>query len=151
MDHFEKQFSAFLSDFGTGKTMVLSTSLQDKVTSRMMSIVQMNGLFYFQTDRTSRKYDQLIGNKQVALCIENIQIEGICNVLGHPLDDHAFCTLYKEHFSSAFEKYSALSNEILFAVTPSYIERWVYKDGIPFVEMFDMETKVYHLHEYKGI
>lgn len=131
--------------------MVLSTSLQDKVTSRMMSIVQMNGLFYFQTDRTSRKYDQLIGNKQVALCIENIQIEGICNVLGHPLENHAFCTLYKEHFSSAFEKYSALSNEILFAVTPSYIERWVYKDGIPFVEMFDMETKVYHLHEYKGI
>lgn len=145
MNNFENQYSAFLNEFGKGKTMVLSTSLNAKVTSRMMSVVQQNGVFYFQTDRHFRKYDQLIKNENVALCIDNIQIEGIAKELGHPLENANFCSFYKECFSSSFERYSSLSNEVLFAVTPLHVERWLYKEGVPFLETFDISNKEYYI------
>ena len=130
--------------------MVLSSSEKDKVTSRMMSIVQYNGMFYFQTDKSFRKYHQLISNPQVALCIDNIQIEGICEEIGHPTDCSPFCNIYQECFSSSFKKYSSLKNERLFVVKPTYIECWLYKDGIPFIETFDIENHIYNLSQYEG-
>lgn len=44
MDTFEEKYSAFLLEFGKGRKMVLSTAEKDRVTSRMMSIVQIDGL-----------------------------------------------------------------------------------------------------------
>ena len=151
MNNFGNQYSAFLNEFGKGKTMVLSTSLNDKVTSRMMSVIQQTGVFYFQTDRQFRKYDHLIKNENVALCTDNIQIEGIAKELGHPLENAAFCSLYKERFASSFERYSSLSNEVLFSVTPLHVERWLYKEGIPFIETFDIANKEYDIYEYKSL
>ena len=149
MNNFGNQYSAFLNEFGKGKTMVLSTSLNDKVTSRMMSVIQQTGVFYFQTDRQFRKYDQLINNENVALCTDNIQIEGIAKELGHPLENAVFCSLYKECFAGSFEKYSSLSNEVLFSVTPLRVERWIYKEGVPFIETFDIVNKEYCICEYE--
>lgn len=42
---FKNTYENFLEAFGQGKTMVLSTAFKDKVTSRMMSIVLINGKF----------------------------------------------------------------------------------------------------------
>lgn len=145
---FSDMYNAFLEEFGKGRQMVLSTSLQDHVTSRMMSIVQREGIFYFQTDREMRKYAQLSGNPQVALCIENIQIEGLCRQIGNPTEDRDFCILYEECFPGSFHRYSALEKECLFAVTPSRIERWLYLDGKPFLEEMDVERQIYVRREY---
>ena len=71
---FQEKLESFYSDFGTGKTMVLSTSADGIVSSRMMSVVLIDGKFFFQTDKELRKYSQLKNNKNVALCIDNIQI-----------------------------------------------------------------------------
>lgn len=150
MNIFIDRYHDFLREFGSGKTMVLSSSEKDKVTSRMMSIVQWDGVFYFQTDKTFRKYHQLRNNPQVALCIDNIQIEGICEEIGHPMECSSFCNLYQECFSSSFKRYSSLKNERLFAVRPTYIERWLYKEGIPFMETFDMDAQIYNLSQYEG-
>lgn len=147
---FRKKYESFLVEFTRGKTMVLSSSLNDKVSSRMMSIVCIDGVFYFQTDKTFRKYNQLIQNPQVALCTENIQIEGICTEIGHPLEDCIFCNIYKECFGNSFIKYSSLNNERLFAVTPTYVERWLYIEAVPFIEIFDVEKQEYSLYEYAG-
>ena len=106
----------FWSEFGTAKKMVLSTSQKDHVTSRMVSIIQYEGLLYFQTDCTFRKYEQLIENHHIALCIDNIQIEGICKEIGHPLDLTIFSDLYQKHFPNSFKRYTALKNERLFQV-----------------------------------
>lgn len=57
--------------------MVLSTSLNDVVTSRMMSVVLINKKIYFQTDRTFRKYRQLKENPRVSLCVDNMQIDRV--------------------------------------------------------------------------
>ena len=147
---FDNKLNDFFKEFGVGKAMVLSSSQNDKVTSRMMSIVQDNGLFYFQTDKTFKKYGQLMDNPNVALCISNIQIEGVCEEIGHPMKDANFCNLYQEYFSSSFKKYSALENERLFVIRPTYIKRWIYIDGVPNIETWDIEKEDYKLVEYVG-
>ena len=48
MSVFKEKFEAFLVEFNKGKTMVLSSSENNKVTSRMMSIVCIDGLFFFE-------------------------------------------------------------------------------------------------------
>lgn len=151
MNLFNEKFNEFLSEFNKGRTMVLSSSENNKVTSRMMSIVCINGLFYFQTDRTFRKYHQLIGNPQVALCTENIQIEGVCKEIGHPIANNSFCSIYKECFVSSFNRYSSLKNERLFVVKPTYVEQWIYMDNVPYIEIFDIENQKYELTKYESI
>ena len=131
--------------------MVLSTSFNDVVTSRMMSIVCLNRKLYFQTDKLLRKYSYLKNNPNVALCIDNIQIEGQCREIGTPAENADFCNAYQEHFTSSFNSYSLLKNERLFVVTPSFIERWLYIDTLPYMEIFDVKNESYALEQYLGV
>ena len=151
MPDFNEKLDAFLSDFGKGRKIVLSTSEKGRVSSRMMSVVQIDGAFWFQTDKTMRKYHQLTVNRNAALCIENIQIEGICKEMGHPLANAVFCSIYQECFKGSFDAYSSLQNERLFVLKPLYIERWVYRDGVPYIEVFDPENCQYSCNRYSGI
>lgn len=150
MTSFNDNYNAFLSDFGKGRKMVLSTAENGRVSSRMMSVVLIDGAFYFQTDLTFNKYRQILSNPNVALCIDNIQIEGICEEVGHPLRNEAFCKAFEECFKGSFDAYTALKNERLFAVKPTFIERWIYRDGIPYIETFDVNTHEYKSTQYTG-
>lgn len=150
MNAFTTAYQNFLSDFGKGRTMVLSTAEDNIVSSRMMSVVLIDGLFYFQTDCTFRKYHQLIRNPNAALCIDNIQMEGICEEIGHPLKHRAFCTHFSECFKGSYHAYSALQNERLFVFRPIRIERWIYREGFPYVENFDIRSGTYRICPYIG-
>lgn len=148
MDIFDKQCAILFEQIGKHKKMVLSTSLKDYVTSRMMSVVITDNLFYFQTDKNFRKYGQLQGNNKASLCIENIQVEGICKEIGHPLDNPVFNDLFKEGFRGSYDRYSALIDERLFELKPAYIQRWIYVDNEPFIEIYDFGKKLYELKPY---
>lgn len=145
---FEEAWLAFWQELGAGRTMVLSTSLNDRVTSRMMSIVALEGRMYFQTDCALPKYEQLKGNPNVALCADNIQIEGRCEELGKPSADEAFCTAYQKCFPTSFTRYTFLPGERLFMVTPARVQRWRYLDGKPCVETFDVKNGRHSLAPY---
>ena len=151
MKLFDDKYNAFLIEFGHGRKMVLSTSGNNRVSSRMMSIIQIDGHFYFQTDITMRKYRQIKSNRNVALCIDNIQIEGVCEEEGHPLDNGQFCNLYKKCFQGSFDAYSSLKNERLFVIKPVFLERWIYSNGIPYIETFDVENMEYNYRKYVGL
>lgn len=150
MENFKEKLDAFLSDFGKCRKMVLSTSENDKVSSRMMSVVQIDGKFWFQTDKNMRKYHQILANRNAALCIDNIQMEGVCEEKGQPLDNDSFCSRFRECFKGSFEAYTSLENERLFVFTPLYIQRWLYKDGVPYIEIFDLENHQYTCEKYSG-
>lgn len=80
---YTNKYIEIYQQIGDHAKIVLATSYQDKVSVRTMSFVIMNGLFYFQTDNTFRKYQDIKGNENVGLCLDNIQIEGICKEIGH--------------------------------------------------------------------
>lgn len=148
---FREMYEKFWKELGLNKKMVVSSSFENIVTSRTMSIIILNENFYFQTDKTLRKYSQLKGNCNVALCTDNIQIEGICSELGHPNVNTEFCEAYKKYFPNFYNRYSSLKNERLFHVTPTFIERWKYIDEIPYIETFDIINKKYMLEQYIGV
>lgn len=151
MSLFNDKYNAFLAEFGQGRKMVLSTSENNKVSSRMMSVIQVNGKFYFQTDVTMKKYHQLKFNKNVALCIDNIQIEGICEEIGRPLDNDFFSDIFQKCFKGSFDAYSSLENERLFAVKPLFIERWKYDGSIPYIESFNITNERYSCKKYVSL
>ena len=148
MDAFEDRLGDVFTAFGRGRTAVLSTSEGGRVSSRMMSVVLIDGEFYFQTDCTMRKYRQLCADPNAALCADNIQIEGTCRELGHPAGHPEFCEAFKSSFRGSFDAYTNLSNERLFTLTPVYIKRWLYTDGKPYTETFDIPGRVYELKAY---
>ena len=149
MNNFNINIQKLFSELGNNKNMVLSTSYNDIITSRMMSVIIHNGLFYFQTDRTFRKYHQILNNPNIALCADNISIEGVCTEIGKPRDNKDFINLYKQYYKSSYQIYSSLRNEILFMVEPKYIQRWIYEDSKPYIEIFDFENKVHKKSPYE--
>ena len=149
MEQFKEKLEKLFMDIGSSRKMVLSTSYQDKVTSRMMSIIVLDGCFYFQTDRTFRKYEQMKKNPNVALCIDNFQIEGVCRELRHPSENPDFCKEYEKSFKNSYDRYTSHAQERLFVVKPCYIQKWIYEDGEPFVEIFDLGEGSYSKTLYR--
>lgn len=145
---FEEHYGYFIDNFPEHKNMVLSTSCKDKVTSRMMSIIRIGDKFYFQADCESRKAQQIKFNKNVSLWIDNIQIDGVCECVGSVGDNIVFCSLFSKHCNAAYQLYSFLDNEMLYVVTPVRIQRWVYENNQPFVEVFDCAERFYEKREY---
>ncbi|MDC7290447.1 pyridoxamine 5'-phosphate oxidase family protein [Blautia schinkii] len=150
MDRFEEVCKELFGRIGNHRKMVLSTAANQKVTSRMMSIIIIDGKFYFQTDVTFRKCKQLKENPQVALCMDEVQIEGICEEVGVPIENAEFCKMYETYFPGSYKCYTHLGNERLFEVSPTFVQRWIYENGVPFVESYDFINSKYSKIEYVG-
>lgn len=151
MDPFSADCAALFAELPLGRHMVLSTAARDgQVSSRMMSVILLDGSFYFQTDTAMRKYAQLTDNPRAALCADNLQIEGTCEDLGHPLSHPGFCSAYQKCFPSAYTRYTALPDERLFVMQPTFIQRWLYRDGLPFAETFDFSACRHQLTAWKS-
>lgn len=148
---FSEEYARFWDEFGSGRTMVLATAQDEEVSARMMSVVAFEGKLCFQTDRTFRKYAALRRNPHAALCIDNISIEGTVEEIGAPSVNPGFLTHFSASFPGSFKSYSGLHNEVVFALTPRRIERWLYLEGQPFIEVFDVICEAYSLTPYHGI
>lgn len=66
------------------------------------------------------------------------------------MENTKFCSEYEKNFNGSFKMYSSLKNERLFEVSPTFVERWLYIDGVPFIETFDVEHQVYKLSRYES-
>lgn len=147
---FINRANELFQSIGENKIMYLSTCVDNRVTSRAMSFIIYNQKLYFQTDKTSLKYEQITKNPNVAVCIDNIQIEGVCKHIGGPLDNNNnfFSQKYKEYFRGSFDKYSSMKNEVLVEVTPTHIELWNYDEGRPYQEFLDFNNQLYDKKYY---
>ena len=144
---FAEAYHRFWKEFGTHKKMVLSSSKDDVVSSRMMSIVCI-GEKLFQTDKTFRKYEQIKNNPNVSLCIDNIQIDGTCYEVNPPSWNKEFSQAYQKYYPFSYEHYSSLESECVFEVTANFIERWHYSNETPWIEQIDIKHKRYSMKEY---
>ena len=159
--HGESFFSLVMNRFaGRGMYILdepeaaLSPSRQMSLLIRINELVKQGSQFIIATHSPIiqlRKYHQLSVNGYAALCIDNIQIEGICEEKGHPLGNAEFCTIFRDCFQGSFDAYTALKNERLFILRPLYIERWIYNESVPFIEVFDIKEQRYSFERYMGI
>ncbi len=140
---FEVKLNELFDRLGESRIMVLATGDSSRISARSMSVVIYDNNFFFQTDRTFVKYRQLMMNKNAALCCENISVEGTAEEVGRPFENENFCRLYKKHFEGSYNAYSELENEVVFRFTPKLIKMWIYENGLPYVEIYDVENQTY--------
>ncbi len=145
---FEEKAAQLFREVGEARKMVLSTAADGRVSSRMMSVVCIDGRFYFQTDTALRKYAQLKRNDRAALCADNLQIEGVCTEIGHPMKDERFCEVFMKHYKGSYDAYTGMESERLFCLEPVYIERWVYISGVPHIEVYDFTEQRFDMMRY---
>ena len=147
---FSESIRAFYESLGPAHYMVLATADDTRVSARMMSVIQLDGLFYFQTDTTLRKHAQLQRNPRAALCAENLQVEGTCRLLGRPMQHEPFRAAFEQAFPSTYARYTGLENEVLYFLEPDFAQKWIYQGGQPFVEHLDYSTQHYEKRPYLG-
>lgn len=137
------------NQLGNSKVMVLATSYEDRVTARHMSCIMMNRKIYFQTDKYFLKTQQILKNQMVALCVDNIQIEGIARIIGNADDAPEFCEVYKKYFRSSYDAYTHLKNQVIIEVEPTMITLWRYTNGHkPYRDFLDCIQNKAHREMY---
>ncbi|MBP2644976.1 MAG: hypothetical protein H6Q75_416 [Firmicutes bacterium] len=134
------------------KYMVLATSSNNQVTARSMSCVFEDINILFQTDIKFAKVRQIQENTQVALCANNLQIEGIAQIKGSPMDvtNIYFIDEFKRQHESSYNNYSRIADEVVIEVAPSKITLWKYENGIPFRDFLLVEEKKAYREYYEG-
>lgn len=120
---------------------VLATGAEGRVTARSMSVIHQGLTVYFQTNACYIKYGQMKANPQVALCWQNITLEGVATALGN-WDEagNALCDLYKEKHPSSYASYGALEGQVVFRVEPTLVKLWKYVDGKPVRERLNIKA-----------
>lgn len=102
------------------KEIVLATCVNNKVTARVVNCMYHQDSLYFITSRAYNKYKQIKKNNNVALSINNIQIEGRAEDLSHPLNDENsdIKSLYEQDasFFEYFTRYSRYKNSVLIKI-----------------------------------
>lgn len=130
--------------------MVLGTSANNRVTTRNVSTIFMDGKIYFQTDKKFLKILQIIQNPNVSLCELDMQVEGVAKILGHPLEDEnkEFLKAFSQKHQGSFEEYSYLPNEVVVEITPKLIEMWAYENDRPIIYNLNLEANKYSRNDY---
>jgi len=141
LDFFKEQDDAF-NKIGESRVAALATSSKNHTTVRTMSFIINERIIYFQTGIDLIKYKQINDNKNVALCFDNIQIEGTAEIMGKPLEHEDIMEIYKKYYKNSYENYSKLDKEILIRIIPRKITKWEYdSNGKPYRIFIDLENK----------
>ena len=135
---------------GEAKIMCLATSDKNRVSARSMSVIIYDKKLYFQTDKRFLKYSQLTENPRAALCWSNVQLEGVCEELGHfsASSNEFFAERFKKHYKGSYEAYSHLKSEVVFELSPTLVTVWDYDEGRPFREFYDFSAQTYAKEYY---
>lgn len=123
---FDQAVELMFEKLGDWKIMALASSVNDYVMVRNVSCLFYDHKIWFKTDKNFRKTQQLYQNPHVALCWSGVQVEGLAANKGLVIDepDRRFEKLYKEFLWGSYNKYSHEEDEIIFEVTPKFVEVW---------------------------
>lgn len=108
---------------GKTKSIVVATCNKEKVTARTVNCVCDGINIYFITSKAYTKYKQLVKNHHIALAVNNIQIEGLAEILDHPMDNEYFTTLCEKDIDhdDYYKKYAHYKNSVLIKIKPCLI------------------------------
>ena len=108
-----------------------------------MSIINDGLNIYFQTNKCYIKYQQMKKNKNVALCYNNISIEGTAEEIGNWAEEKNsnILKLYKAYHQGSYDAYGSLEGQVVYKVVPKMIKLWKYISGEPIREFIYVDEK----------
>lgn len=119
----------------TAEVVYLSTSKNDRVSSRPVSPLNIGLHLYVRTSAAARKAKEMLCNPNIAVCVGNFYFTGKARTLGSVFDDRnaeiksAYILRYPDSFSSQDEFIK--SDEVFFEISIENVSEWIYEDGIP--------------------
>ena len=122
---------------------VLATSFDNRVTARTVTYASKGLDIYFMSWGHHKKCVQIRGNPKVALCRDNMTMEGLEEILGNPLDEKnkEYAEIYRNKFPRDFAGFARIPGMVLVKVTPTFIVSWVRIENRFFLEHLDLENK----------
>ncbi|MDR1217992.1 MAG: pyridoxamine 5'-phosphate oxidase family protein [Treponema sp.] len=140
---YQIELGKIYTHIGEYKIMALATSNQNHPTARFMSCIVYENKIFFQTGTDLIKYKQICENNNVALCVDNIQMEGIANILGRINDkqNSEIMEIYKKHYKNSYETYMHNETEVLIEIILKEIIKWDYENGKPYRIFIDIDNK----------
>lgn len=117
------------------ETIVLSTSNNDIVTARPVSIMSDGLTIYVRTDENSRKALQMKANPNIAVCVGSFYGEGQAKSAGYTsdVDNKKLKRKYIQRYPGAFSDADVYlsDTEVFYEITLSKVFQWVYDGGLP--------------------
>lgn len=119
----------------TAEVIYLSTSIQDVVSSRPVSPLNIGLRLFVRTSAASRKAKEMTLNPNIAVCAGNFYFTGKAKPLGSVYDDEnaEIKTAYIARYPNSFGKEDEFiqSDEAFFELTMENVSEWVFVDGNP--------------------
>jgi general stress protein 26 len=125
-------------------TMVLATSSDNRVLARTVLIFSKGLELYFFTWGHSRKCQQIRKNPNIALCKDNMMIEGVAEILGGLTEEKnlEYAVFMRKKNPESIERWEKHPNMVIAKVRPTQI---VYGsriiDGCVYLEFMDIKDK----------
>lgn len=113
----------------------LSTSLNDLVSSRPISPMNMGLRLFIRTSAATRKAKEMMANSHIAACVGNFYFTGKARSLGPVLDEsnskikEAYSMRYPGSFSKEDEFIE--TDEMFFELSITKVSEWIYENGVP--------------------
>jgi uncharacterized pyridoxamine 5'-phosphate oxidase family protein len=144
--NYDAEVENIYKQIGDSKIMALATCSQNYPTVRLVSCIVYEGKIFLQTGTDLIKYKQICENNNVALCVDNIQIEGIANIIGKTNEKQdneiiKIMEVYKGHYRNSYEAYSNKEKEILIEIVPIKITKWDYENTKPYRIFIDIKNR----------
>jgi general stress protein 26 len=126
---------------------VLATSLGDRVTARTVSFANDGLAILFMSWGHHTKCVQIRGNPRVALCRDNVQIEGVAEILGSPLEERnkRYADILREKYPDDHARFAREPGMAIVRVLPTSVTVFVKADDRFCLKCLDVEHESAHL------
>jgi general stress protein 26 len=133
MNHeFSEARKDLLSQFDKNGNVVLSTSLNDVVTSRTVTMIPFNNELYFTSIQRpgAIKMEQIEKNPNVAICVGSTQITGAAYILGlASIKENAeVMAIYKEKLPDSYDRFAVVPSCTVIKVELTTSKSWKVVD-----------------------
>jgi general stress protein 26 len=120
---------------------VLATSLEDRVTARTVSFANDGLDIFFMSWGHHHKCEQIRGNPKVALCRDNVQIEGVAEILGSPLDEKnvKYADRLRDKYPDDYERFADQSGMVIVKVVPTAVTIFGKGEDGFYLDCLDLE------------
>ena len=117
------------------ETIVLSTSKNDYVTSRLISPLVLNDKLYIKTSNSTEKVSQLEANPNVAMNVAYFSLTGVTNILGsvEKEENKDIKENYMKRYIGSFnpnDEYQA-KDDIFIEISIKSVSQWFFENDEP--------------------
>lgn len=109
------------------KEIILATSHNDRVTARTVSFTNDGLIIYFMSWDHNKKIRQIQKNPKIALCLNNLQIEGRAQILGYVNEEKNanILRIFKKKFSDLWiSTFTRIKEMLMIKVNPTTLTKF---------------------------